>query len=148
MSDYPREWDEILEEAGRDDRVGDHVGVVTNVASGQWPSGDAYTDVDLMLETAGNAKVNIRFNAALPSKAEFDTKKATMERSTITGLANAIRLRKALAQHFDITNPLELKIGTRMGVKVAKTKSGFPRVISIGPVPDTSKTAQGEDIPF
>ena len=159
MSGYPSEWDEALAEAERDEREGDHVAIVTEVISTSWKSGDPCVDVNLILPTAGNGKANIRFNENVPTKAEIELLKAAVSaavgeealsktRGALAGAGNAIRLRTALAKHFGVINPAELKVGTRMGVEVAKTKSGFLRVINIGPVPDTSKTAQGEDIPF
>ena len=143
MSDYS-EYDQFLNDAAKDDRLGRQTMMVTEVVEDQWPSGDKRLKVKGLLTTGGNAKVDITFSE-LPSKATIDAESATWSRGKKQGIAQAINFRKALAKIGK--SPEKLAVGDEIGVEIVKNKEGWLRVAAILGAPASPSSAHKDPIP-
>lgn len=124
-------YDELIKDAERDDRVGDHSFLVTEVVRDQWPSGDPRLKVKGTLVTAGNAKADWTFSPPPPPDV-VAAQKGTMERGMKMAIANSITMAKQLAQHYGVS-PGKIKQGDEFKIKTAKNKEGFVRIIAFLP---------------
>lgn len=120
------QYDQFLKDAERDDRLGRQTMAVTQVTPGSWPSGEAYTQVDGVLTTAGNAMVNFRLSG-LPSAEKMAA--ASGDSKMKRALAQTINMHKALAK---LGKKAEaLRPGDEFGVEIVKNKEGYIRVAMI-----------------
>lgn len=145
MIEYPKEWDDIIEEAEKDNRVGDKSAVVTEVKTETWPSGDARFKIMLVLPDAGNAKADITLSDP-PSAERIAQVKASGEQKTFKGLAMGITLHKTMRQHYGKTAATDFKAGDKIRVKTVKNKEGFIRVVAF--LPPAVSITDTKDIGF
>lgn len=145
---WPNEYDDFINEAERDDRVGDHDAVVTEVLSETWPSGDPRYKVVIALTTAGNAKSEITFNEK-PSVEQLAAIKASGDRKKIRGVGMGLNLYKALVQHYGLAHPKQFQVGQKVRVKNVKNKEGFIRTVALLPTGSgAAAEAKNEEVPF
>lgn len=124
-------YKEFTDEASKDDRVGDHEFLVTDVVKDQWDDGQPRLKVKGNLVTAGNAKADWTFSPP-PSPEELAARKGTMERKTKQAIASSITMAKQLAQHYS-TTPGKIAVGNLFKIKTAKNREGFIRIIAFLP---------------
>ena len=157
MSDYQDGYDDFLNEAAKDDRVGKHRAVVTGLSDGTWDSknGEAprpYTNVAFKL--ASGSEIDLRWTLP-PDPAPTKDEMAAMERGVRQGIVNSVNLRRQLAKHFGKSFD-NLKEGDTLGLLIELQKSkkdgkSYPRVRAFVPVEecDVEKpTSSADDIPF
>lgn len=130
-------YDNLIAEADRDDRVGDHRFLVTEVNRGKWPDGQPQLKVKGVLVTADNAKTDWTFSP--PPSAETLASGVKMEKKMQKAIASAITMARQLTEHYTKT-PGQIKAGDEFNVKTVKTrydektqKGGFIRIIAFLP---------------
>lgn len=145
-------YDDLADEAARDNRVGKQLFMVTNVQDDKWPkSGDAFKRVSGVLTTAGNAKCEMTFSQPI-SPEEMKAERANWDQRKIKAIANSRAMVQSLIEHYGV-NPGQIKQGDVFGVNVVKNKEGFVRIVAIVPL-DAVKadkeadTGAGEAAPF
>ena len=132
------EYDAFLSTADVDDRVGDHDLLVQKVIPTLWPSGDPCIDVDGVLLTARNADVGFRWSPP-PGADVLKAEAGSYDTGKTRAIANAIRIARALNEHYGKGDPSDLKPGDVVRVKTVKTKvqtdgrGGFIRIIAVLP---------------
>lgn len=151
-------WDDFLADAERDDRMGKHVALVKSRTDGIWPPKDgypesAYTKFALVLTTASNADLEMTYSKP-PDEPPTKEELATWTKGRKLGVANAVSLRRQLAQFYGKTFS-DLRDGDKVGVKVEGRKSKkdgrvYPRVVAFIPLNEASgpEKASTDDIPF
>lgn len=131
------DYDDVMTDLNRDNRVGDHDFMVSDVISDTWPSGDARHTVKGVLLTAGQAKADLRWSPPPPAsvvKAEM----SKWDGGKRKAVAQAVSLAKKLAEYYGKTVD-GLKAGDVLRVKTVKTridkdgKGGFIRIAAILP---------------
>jgi hypothetical protein len=127
-------YDELLKDAERDNRVGDHLFMVTKVVHDTWPSGDARIKITGNLQSANNAKADLTISPPPPPdvvKAEHKS----WEQGKKRAIAQTITMYRQLAEYYK-TSPDQISEGDVFAVKTVKTKvdsdnkGGFIRIIS------------------
>jgi hypothetical protein len=122
MSDIDfSQYDQFLKDAERDDRIGRQTMTITEVHQGAWPSGDPYTEVNGLLATAGNAKINVRISA-MPDPSSLVGLEGTKKRA----IAQTINFHKQLAKLGKRAD--QLAAGDELGVEVVKNRDGYLRI--------------------
>lgn len=130
-------YDEILNDAAVDNRVGDHDAVVVNVVNDKWKSGDDRTKLKFILKTANDAKADLTWSPPPPPEV-YAAEKASWDRAKLQGVASGITIARQVLEHYG-TLPNRIKEGDRFRVKTVKTKrdadgtGGFIRVIAFLP---------------
>lgn len=124
-------YDEILNDASKDNRVGDHDAVVIGVVNDQWKSGDPRTKLQFKLLTANDAKADLTWSPP-PAPEVYAAEKASWDRAKLQGVASGITVARQLVEHYGVT-PNKVKEGDRFKVKTVKNKEGFVRVIAFLP---------------
>ena len=127
------EYDGFLEDAAKDDRVGDHNFLVESVAEEAWPSGDPRFKIRGVLTTAGDSACDLTWSPPPPASVLSGD---GMERGKKRAIAMAINIAKSVENHYGkaIT---QLKQGDVLRVKTAKTKieadgrGGYIRIIAV-----------------
>lgn len=110
-------YKKFLDDADKDDRLGDQDFLVTEKTAGTFPnSGDRYWKLSGVLSSARNAKFNMTFGVP-PSEAEL----ATLPSERKRGAALTIRLLSDLRTHYGVS-PASIEEGTTIRVKVDKDK--------------------------
>lgn len=135
-------YNQLLKDAEKDNRVGDHDAIIAKVTNDNWPSGDPRQKVDFVLVTANNAKADLTLSPP-PSPAVVAAESANWEPGKKRGVAASINIYRQAIQHYGVAitseGRLDLKEGQRFKVKTAKTrrdedgKGGFIRVIALLP---------------
>lgn len=138
---------ELEAEAAKDNRVGDHLFVVTDVIHDTWQSGDPRCKIKGILTTAGSAKADFTLSPP-PSPEEVRKEMPTWDTAKKKAIAASVSMHKALAKLGK--NIDGLGAGDEFGVKTAKNKDGFIRVVAIlDPAAVKAKgTAKADHIPF
>lgn len=152
-------YDELLNEAKVDHRVGDHDFLVSQTISDTWESGDPRFKANGTLLTARNAKADLTWSPPPPADvvaAELARAKknepGAWEPGKIKAIANSISIAKQCAQHYGIM-PNQLREGAVYRVKTVKTRTekdgtgGFIRIIAFLPPKSANGTAEGEAQP-
>lgn len=127
-------YDELLRDAEKDQRVGDHLAMVTKVTHDSWPSGDPRIKVQFSLQSANNAKADLTISPPPPPDV-VKAQKATWDQGKKRAVAGAITLYRQLAEHYH-TSPDKISEGDVYAVKTTKTKveadgkGGFIRIIA------------------
>lgn len=127
-------WDELDKEASVDDRIGTHDFQVDKTATGQWPSGDPYVELDGRLITASNFNLKQRFSAA-PSEEDVIANKANWDRNMKKAMVLAHQNAVVLENEYG-TSLEQIKAGDTFRVKTDyQTKDGkkYIRLISFLP---------------
>lgn len=136
-------YDDFVNDALKDNRVGDHEFMVTDVKMGKWSdlkpglSNDPYYRIGGSLLTAGKAKTDFTWSPPPPAdvlKAEKDT----MDEAKKKAIATAISLAKQLTQFYG-KRIQDLTIGDVFRVKTVKNKDKFIRVVAILPKDQAAK---------
>lgn len=133
-------YDELINEAAIDKRVGDHEAIVQKVVKDKWPSGDPRTKVDFVLLTANNAKADWTFSPPPPPEV-VKAERASWEPGKLKAIANAVAMLRQLVKEYGVSIDADgypsIKEGDRFKIKTAKTsrdantgKGGFIRVIA------------------
>lgn len=139
-------YSELEKEAKKDDRVGDHVMMVTKTEVGTFPkTGDNYLKIRGVLTSAFNTKVDITFGS-IPSPEEVKRDKGTWEPSKKKAIASTISMVKALAGYGK--KPDTVSEGDTLNVKTVKNREGFIRVVAILAPGAATKAADDSSIPF
>jgi hypothetical protein len=155
MTDFQDGYDDFLNEASKDDRIGKHKAMVLSVTQGSWPAKDgqperSYHKVDFRL--ANGSKIDMRWSEP-PNPAPSKEEMRAMDRGRAQSIVNAVSLRRQLIQHFGKTIP-DLKEGDEVGLLIEPQKSkkdgkSYPRVRAFIPLDDVrTGTTGSEDIPF
>jgi UDP:flavonoid glycosyltransferase YjiC (YdhE family) len=150
-------WDDFLNDAAKDDRIGKHRAMVVKSVESVWPAKDGYpeqpyTKVTFALLTANRSEVDMTWSAppdTPPSKEEL----ATWTKGRKMGVASAVSIRRQLAQFYGKTveglregDIVGLHIGTR---KSKKDGNLYPRVNAIIPLDGIAEGTPASDaIPF
>ena len=121
-------YNALDEEAKKDDRVGDHTFLVTDVVRDQWPSGEPRLKVKGNLTTANNAKADWTFSPPPPPEV-IAAEHKSWDKSKQRAVSNAVTMTKQLAQHYSLS-PGKIAVGQELKVKTAKNREGFVRIIS------------------
>lgn len=146
-------YDKFLTEADKDNRVGDHDFMVSDVAHDTWPSGDPRFKVHGTLLTAYHAKCDFTWSPPPPATVLNETM-ASFDGNKRRAIAGAIRIAKILSEEYSKTVGT-LVNGDIIRVKTVKTKidadgkGGFIRVVAVLPKVDVGKTNSREsEVPF
>lgn len=127
-------YDELLKDADKDNRVGDHLFMVTKVVHDTWPSGDPRIKITGNLQSANNAKADLTISPPPPPDVVKEQSK-TWEQGKKRAIANTVTMYRQLAQHYK-TSPDKIAEGDVYAVKTAKSKveadgkGGFIRIIA------------------
>jgi hypothetical protein len=146
------EYDSFLQEADKDDRVGDHDFMVESVDESYWPSGDPRFEVRGVLTTAHNASVRHTWSPP-PAAAVLKETGGSMDGNKKKAIASAIRFAKTLASEYG-KSVQTLKAGDVFRVKTVKTKidaegkGGFIRIVAVLPKSHVGKAADPNAPPF
>jgi hypothetical protein len=132
-------YDGFLKEAEKDDRLGKQTMVVTSAVQGAWPSGDPYTEVNGLLSTAGNAKINVRISA-IPDLSQL----VGLDGSKKKAIAQTINFHKQLAKLGKRAE--QLAVGDELGVEVVKNKEGYLRIAAFS-APSVPGDAARDNVP-
>lgn len=138
-------YDEILNDAKVDNRVGDHEAVVVKAVNDNWKSGDARTKLQFVLKTANDAKADLTWSPPPPPEV-YAAEKASWDRAKLQGVASGLTIGRQLLEHYG-TLPHKVKEGDRFRVKTAKNKEGFIRVIAFLPKDAAVGNANGAAAP-
>ena len=138
-------YTELASEAARDDRVGDHTFMVTEVRHDEWPSGDPRIKVVGILRTAKSAKCDLTVSPP-PAPEIVKEMMPTWEANKKRAIAQTIAIYRDLSKHYGKT-PETLAQGDEFNCKVVKNKEGFIRIASILP-PGEIKTKSTAATPF
>jgi hypothetical protein len=128
------EYDELLKDADKDNRVGDHLFMVTKVVHDSWPSGDPRIKIVGNLQSANNAKADLTISPP-PAPDVVKAESKTWEQGKKRAIANTVNIYRQLAQHYS-KSPDQIAEGDVFAVKTAKGKvdaegkGGFIRVIA------------------
>ncbi len=156
MSEFNDGYDGFMDDATRDDRIGKHKAMVSNVTQSVWAARDGqpeqpYTKVAFRLVQGGT--VDLTWSPPPeppPTKEEL----AGWTRGRKMGVANAVNLRRQLAKHYGKTIG-ELREGDSVAVEVRGVKSKkdgnvYPRVVAFLPLADVADGKQAEEssVPF
>src|SRR5262245_60544418 len=128
-------YDELLRDANRDDRVGDHMFMVTSVERDQWPSGDPRLKLKGVLMSANNAKADLTISPP-PAPEVVKAESKTWDSGKKKAIAGTVPLYRQLREHYG-KSPDQIVEGDTFAVKTAKTrvdsstgKGGFIRIIA------------------
>lgn len=127
-------YDELIKDADKDNRVGDHLWMVTKSVHDTWPSGDPRIKVTGVLTTAGNAKADLTISPPPPPDV-VKAQKDTWDQGKKRAIAATVTMYRQLAEHYQ-TVPEKLSEGDVFAVKTTKTrvdadgKGGFIRVVA------------------
>jgi hypothetical protein len=146
-------YDQLLKDAARDNRVGDHLFMVTDVLHETWPSGDPRLKFKGVLQTANNAKADFQMSPPPPPDV-VAAQYAGWDKKKQQAVASSVTLGRQLQQHYG-KKPDDIQQGDVFAVKTAKTKidadgkGGFIRIISFLPKERLSAgaTAAAADAP-
>jgi hypothetical protein len=155
VTDFNDGYDDFLNEAAKDDRVGKHRGVVIALSDGTWESknGEAprpYTNVSFKL-TSGS-EIDLRWTVP-PDPPPTKDEMAAMDKGIRMGIVNSVTLRRQLAQHFGKSFQ-NLKEGDEVGMLIELQKSkkdgkSYPRVRAFIPLESCDvEKPKSDDIPF
>ena len=157
-TDYnAQEYKDLLKEASRDTRVGDHDWVVQTVINDLWPSGDPRLKLNGVLSTANSAKADLTLSPP-PSPEEVKANKGSWDQPKVRAIATSIQIHQQLAKHYG-KKPADVQEGDVFRVKTALTKrnpdgsGGFVRIIAfldpkgVGSN-GSSGTRSGAEVPF
>jgi hypothetical protein len=145
-------YSQLLEDANKDDRVGDHDWMVTSVVHDQWPSGDDRIRLVGSLLDIPKAKADLTISPP-PAPDIVAAESKTWDHKKKRAIAATITMYRQLAQHYK-TSPENIKEGEMFRVKIVKTKvvdgkGGFLRVVSFLDKKEMSEAAQAqESVPF
>mgnify|MGYP001576703689 CR=1 FL=1 len=109
-------YNTFLDEADKDDRLGDQDFLITEKVVGHWDDGSPNVKLNGVLSSANNAKFNMMFSAP-----PAPDKLATVDSGRKRGIALSIRLLKELRDNYGVT-PFSIEEGTTIRVKVDKDK--------------------------
>jgi len=151
------DYDGVMGDLEKDNRVGDHDFMVSEVIGDCWPSGDPRWKVKGVLLTAQQSKCDLTWSPPPPAsvvKAEM----AGWEGGKRKAIAQAVNIAKKLAEFYG-KRIVDLKEGDVLRVKTIKTKidsdgkGGFIRIVAILPKEGIGQSSieAGEaasDIPF
>ena len=157
MSGDYSEYDDVMGDLERDNRVGDHDFMVSELIIDTWPSGDPRMKAKGVLLTAGQAKCDLQWSPPPPASV-VKSQMASWDGGKRKAIAQAVNIAKKLADFYGKKFE-DLKAGDILRVKTVKTrvdangKGGFIRVAAILPkeeVGQASKDAAkaASDIPF
>lgn len=124
-------YTELIDDANKDDRVGDHEFLVTDVVRDHWQDGSPRLKIKGNLLTAGNSKADWTFSPPPPPDV-IAAQATTMEKKTKRAIASSISMAKQLAQHYS-TTPGKIRVGDQFKIKTVKNKEGFVRIVSFLP---------------
>lgn len=131
-------YDELLEEAKIDDRVGEGNAIITKITDDLWPSGDPRRKVLFSLLFAANARADLTVGT-VPSPEQVREEKSTWDSKKKKAIASTINIYKQFAEHYGVNPMSGLREGQEYRVKTVKTRQekdgsgGFIRVIAILP---------------
>lgn len=155
-------YDDLINDAARDDRAGDHDFIVNEVIHDYWEkSGDPRTKIKGQLLTANNAKADVTLSPPPPPEI-VAAEKASWEPNKKKAIAGAITLYRQLATEYgkspdaEVANGLSpITEGDVFRVKTIVTKrnddgtGGFVRVIAFKPKSELGKVgAETAATPF
>lgn len=132
-------YDNLLKDAEKDIRVGDHDAICVKRALGTWPDGEPRYKFDFNLLTAGNAKADLTWSVP-PSAEVIQAEKEEWGKSKegqrkMRGIAHNVAIAREVIKHYNKL-PLDIQEGEKFRVKTTKTrrddegKGGFIRVIA------------------
>jgi hypothetical protein len=133
-------YNDFLNAAAKDDRVGKHDGIVLSVVHDKWPSGDDRHKIMVGLLTAGNAKADLTWSPPPPVEElnRLKDSKDPDDRGKKQAIAKAINLARQAATHYGKA-VTDFREGDRIRVETVKTKrdneggGGFIRVVALLP---------------
>lgn len=143
-------YDDLIKDAERDDRVGEHEFLVTGVLHDFWPSGDPRVKIRGLLLTANSAKADLTISPP-PSPEEVKADMANWDSRKKRAIAGVITIYRSLATHYQ-TTPERITEGQTFRVRTVKTKvgpdgkGGFIRIVVF--LPKTAPTTAQEEVPF
>lgn len=120
---WPKAFDEFIEAAERDDRLGQQRAVVNGpVVEGAWDDGRRYWRVPLALTTAHNFSLDVTLNEK-PTEAELEVIKSSGDTRRIKGVGLGLKMHKDLLAHYKIASPADIKEGQEFAVETGKRKN-------------------------
>ena len=147
----------FLNETNRDDRVGKHDVLVTEVRHETWEkSGEPRIKILGVLQTANNAKCDLTLSPPPPPEV-IKAEGATWESGKKKAIASSITMQKNLMKWYS-KKADQLQAGDVLRVQTAKTKidkdgkGGFIRIVAVldpaAPVDQPKTAAKKDDTPF
>ena len=125
-------YDQLIKETQIDNRVGNHLFLVTNVINDYWPSGDERCKIRGQLQTANNAKADLTISPP-PSPEVVKAESKSWEDGKKKAIAQTISLYRQLRENY-AKDPTEIQEGDVYAVKTVKTRvkedgsGGFIRI--------------------
>lgn len=148
-------YSDLLKDADKDNRVGDHLAMATKITHDTWPSGDPRIKVLFSLQSANNAKADLTISPPPPPDV-VKAESKSWDQGKKRAIAGTITIYRQLAEHYKI-DPSKISEGDVFAVKTTKTKKnddgtgGFIRVIAFLPKERLSadaKAAAADAPPF
>lgn len=139
------DYNDVMGELEKDNRVGDHDFMVSEVIGDTWPSGDPRWKVKGVLLTANQAKCDLQWSPPPPASV-VKQEMASWEGGKRRAVAQTINIAKKLAEYYGKSIET-LKEGDVLRVKTIKTridlegKGGFIRVVAILPKADIGQAS-------
>jgi hypothetical protein len=116
-------YDQLLQEAAVDNRLGDHDAIVSKVVVDTWDDGRPRQKVTFTLLTANNAKADLTLSE-LPTPEQIVAQKDNWDAGRKRGIANSIAIYRQLAQHYGVgrtpVGVANIQEGQRYKVKTGK----------------------------
>lgn len=154
-------YDDLIKDAERDDRAGDHDFVVDSVDHDYWPSGDPRTKIRGSLLTANSAKADLTLSPP-PAPDVVRAESKGWDAKKKKAIAGAITLYRQLAEHYakspdvEVANGLTaiaegdvFRVKTVVTKRTEDGKGGFVRVIAFKPKAEVGVAgAAQEQVPF
>jgi hypothetical protein len=111
-------YGQLAKDAEVDDRIGDHLFLVTEVIKDRWPDGGPRLKVKGNLVTANNAKTDWTFSPPPPPDV-VAAEKANWDQGKKRAISNSITMVKQLGEHYGMS-PGKIKQGDEFKVKTGK----------------------------
>lgn len=153
MTEFNDGYDDFLNEAGKDDRVGKHRVIVTKIGDGEYEgrNGDAAKPYkEIKFKMSSGSEIDLRW-VKPPDVAPSKELLKLMDRAVSQGIVQSVTLRRQLAQHFGKSFE-NLHEGDALAINVELRKSKkdgkyYPRVVAFIPA-DDAKAVDPNEPPF
>lgn len=145
-------YNQLLEDADKDDRIGHHTVVVNGVVDDTWPSGDPRRKIKFAYLDVKNAKADLTISPP-PSPEVVASESKTWDTGKKKAVAQTINIYRQLRKHYN-KSPETVIEGDVFRVNVVKTTikkdgtGGFLRVTAFLAKDEKTEAASTDSPPF
>lgn len=154
--EYGDAYDRFVTDAAKDDAIGRHDWLVTQVTHDQWPSGDPRIKiVGQLIDVRGNNKPKADLTISPPPAPDvLEAEWADYDKGKQRAIAQSITMHKKLREYYQ-TSPDKIKEGDVFAVETGRARAttpgqlGFLRVVAFHSKDKIGQAGQShKDIPF